>query len=234
MPKNSPRRYLLAIYWILSILPFIVTYAFYPYIQDRIAIHFGLSGVANGWANKSMIAAFPVIFFVVACGIQLINRYALKYSTTSDRDKTVARKYLLVAMIVVLLVFNVITASVIVVNAPALPLHPAFDGSSVFKLVFALIGILLLLSGVYGVFFSDRTKQNRFIGARVPWELDDRSWLSLQRFSGRNSIVAGLVELVACGIVLPLEQSALVTIAIGSLMAVATLLRGRSLRVRSE
>lgn len=52
--------------WIEIIIFVMVGVEYYPYIPDKMAIHFGINGQANAFAAKSILSVFSLLLFVAA------------------------------------------------------------------------------------------------------------------------------------------------------------------------
>ncbi len=60
-----PSKKYLLIYWIISMIPIIVTAIVYPSLPDIIPTHFGANNVADAFGSKTTVWLISSIFFVL-------------------------------------------------------------------------------------------------------------------------------------------------------------------------
>lgn len=160
---------------------FIATAWLYPRLPDRIAVHWGLSGQADGFADKPWA---PFIMPLVLLGFTLLMELAPRLS---PRSHSLVRSGVAYGA--------TFTATCILLGlAQAFILAVALGYSvSVQTAIPIAVGSFLMVVGNY----LSKTSKNFFMGIRTPWTLaNDEVWFRTHRLGGRIWVVAGAALIV--------------------------------------
>jgi uncharacterized membrane protein len=171
----------------------------------EIAVHFGASGEADGWAHP-----WPGLFMVPGAGVLVwLLMAALPY--IDPKGANLARSANAYFTIWVGII-AVLTAAQAAIVAASLGI-----GVNTTRLITAAVGALFIAIGnVFG-----KLRWNTTAGIRTPWTLaDERVWDKTHRFGGRVFVAGGVIMLVAA-LVLPTNDRLVALIAIVVLGSVA-------------
>lgn len=157
-------------------IPLVQLYYLWPAIPDVIPVHYGLSGKADRFDNKSLLLWFvPLVLLLVYGILALVPRIDPKnrISYSQGGYYTVRLATLLFLSIIFISYFFSLTGQ--------------WDFSrSVPLMIMAFITVL----GNY----LPVIKPNYFIGVRTPWTLENEEvWTKTHRFSGRLWVTGGLI-----------------------------------------
>jgi uncharacterized membrane protein len=187
---------------VLTVVAFALSIAVYTRLPDHMAIHWGMDGRANGWADRpfgafmlpGMMVGFTVLFLVLPSA-DLHNDDYDKFSGSYD----------IIAISAVGLAFAVhlITlASALGVSIPIQRVAPA------------LIGLFLIAIGNV----LPRVRANSWIGIRTPWSLSDSAnWARTQRLAGHLFVASGFTWIALAA----LPGMWMTRVAIGSIVVAA-------------
>jgi uncharacterized membrane protein len=159
---NNPSRLLAC----LTLLGALVAVALYPWLPERLPIHWGIDGRPDGWGHKSWAA------FIGPLGmstLQLGGRFLPAQRIFPE---------VLLAVGLLFLHFHAMTLLG--------GLYPALD------LARPLIAGLLLCFAVLGNILG-KVRPNPWVGVRTPWTMaDEGNWIRTHRRAARLMVAAGL------------------------------------------
>ena len=187
---------------ILILLPILAGLIFWNRLPDSMTTHFGADGNPDGTMGKAIaVFVLPLILLAV--------HWLCLLGTHFDKNQKGQNKKALG------MIFWIMPAISFFVNATMYCV--ALDYSmSVGALTFALMGVLFIAMGNY----LPKTKQNRTLGIKISWTLDnEENWNKTHRFGGKVWVVCGAVTLVA--VFLPLGWG--IAVAISAMLAAAIL-----------
>ena len=169
----------------------------------RIAVHFDINGVANGFADKKVaLTLLPAIALGLTVLLGVIPRFEPRRFNLAA-----SAKFYCVAWIGAIAVVAAAHA-MIVLGA----LHVPVNGA---QLIVPAVALLFIVMGNY----MGKTRANFFFGIRTPWTLSsDYSWEMTHRLTGRLFMLAGAISLAAA---LVLSPQLAFEIMIGSITAAA-------------
>ncbi len=148
-------------------------------LPSTIPIHFDMSGNPDDYGSKFVLLLLPVAALLTYVGIPLIFRidpYA---------DKIEPRKFVLLAIRDVMVVFFSVISIIAVVGAYRGHISP--------NLIAVLVSSLIVVIGNY----MPRLPHNWFVGIRTPWTLvDERIWRRTHRVFGVAFFLLGIVMLI--------------------------------------
>lgn len=164
---------------VITILPMIVGILFWKQLPDRVATHFGIGNVPNGWSSKGF-AVFGLPLFCLAvhilCSISLI--FDKKQEAIGTR---MFRLILLIAPVA-----SFVCGVAIYGYALSYPID-----IGVFTEVF--VGILFVIVGNY----LPKCRQNYIVGIKIPWTLaDEENWNHTHRLAGWIWVPCGVFFIV--------------------------------------
>ena len=177
MEKLNNKREL--IFFPLLTIPFIYIGYVWTELPDRIAIHFNLHGIANGWSGKWGIFIIPCVNIAIYL---LILFLPLIDPKRMNADNFTAMFYKIRILIVTFMFFMSLLA-----------IDSAVKGSMSESISHWIpVGVFLFLS-VFGNFMIN-IKPNWFIGIRTPWTLSsDTVWRRTHQVMGRTWFYGGLL-----------------------------------------
>ncbi len=166
MRKMIKRNKLCFVIFLFSIL---LAAAVFPFLDDRIPIHWNMSGEIDGYGNKFWIFMEPLMMLFLTILLDITRKidpqkdnYA-KFQKNFDGIKA--------AVCLLLLLIQLITTAVCLgVNLQVQVILPI------------LVGILFVYLGN----MMPKFKHNYFVGIRTPWTLaDPKIWFQTHRLSGK-------------------------------------------------
>ncbi|MEH7548406.1 MULTISPECIES: SdpI family protein [Bacillaceae] len=169
-------------YWfglVLLLLSLIVTFISYPYLPEKIAIHWNYKGVPDDYSNRSfglfLLPGIMIIFYLLTIILPKIDPKKSNFKRFQGSYFKIMNGLLLF-----LFLFQVvqITSSLGIVN-------PKYIVPELVGLLFIFIGNL-----------SPKFKPNYFVGIRTPWTLANEDvWKKTHRFGGKVFVITGLLLL---------------------------------------
>lgn len=170
----------------LIIASIIAAFYFNSILPEKIAIHWGLNGEANGFASKE----FGLFFIpVLLIGLFLLLKFIPRIDPLKQNIAQFRKHYDLFILVIIAFLFYVFILSLlwnlgIMFNFSQL-LIPAF------ALLMFFLGILL-----------ENAKQNWFIGIRTPWTMSSENvWNKTHKLGARMFKQAAIISLI--GLIFP-------------------------------
>ena len=160
----------------LAATGFFTLYAFQTLPADaRLAIHWDINGIADGFAGREALFIVPIVFAVAAALIMVAIRLDPKRANIVRSAEAIGY----VAMGLVLLF--AVTQSAIINSGFGEAARLDHAAPIVLGAFFALLG-----------FAMPQIKQNYTIGVRLPWTLEsEKAWNAAHAFVGRAWIAVG-------------------------------------------
>lgn len=169
-----------AVLWVIILIPFLWLVRVWNYLPNTVAIHFGLDGKANGWADKSTLP------FLIA-GLTIGNHLLMLVLPRLDPLKKIEEmgsKYFSLRLILGLLMSMISCFIIYTAQAGELS-NPNY--------LIAILGIVFALLGNY----FQTIRPNYFVGIRTPWTLSNENvWKRTHLLAGRLWLTGGLLSLV--------------------------------------
>ncbi|HEY8483749.1 MAG TPA: SdpI family protein [Longimicrobiales bacterium] len=167
---------------------FVLALAVFPWLPERIPVHWNARGEADGWAGR-----WPGAFIgpLVGLGVWVLLWLLPKIDPRRARYEAFWGTYWLIANLVI----------VFLALLEVLMLGAALGwGIDVTQVVLIAVGILFVVLGRQ----LPRVQPNWWMGIRTPWTLeDDRVWRETHELAGRTFVAGGLLTVV--GALLPAE-----------------------------
>jgi uncharacterized membrane protein len=162
----------------ILILTFAITLIAYPYMPDRIASHWDLSGEVNGYMSKfwglflvPLLSAGLTLLFLLIPRIDPLRANIREFRAVYDGFIIVFLLFLLYVQVFIILWNAGIRVSIAQVLSPAI------------GVLYYAIGILI-----------GKARMNWFIGIRTPWTLSsERVWEKTHALGGKLFRLAGVL-----------------------------------------
>ena len=155
----------------------------YPSLPDLIPTHWGTSGEADRYNDKSYV----FLFFAIIVGINVLMPVVAKIDPRKDNYLRFGKSFNIFRIAITLLFMGVTFIST------QAALSNLSDSFSVDKLVPALIGVLFIVIGNY----MPKFKHNYTMGIKTPWTLADEDvWNKTHRVSGPIWIIGGALMIL--------------------------------------
>lgn len=184
-------------YWVLAVLPLLITAAVYPAYPEVIPIHYNIEGIVDRYGGKIelfilplMVLAFAPVFWVLT---SLAKKSVGQEKLSREEQKARNRKAIAISRLIFLGVFNVLT---IFFLATAWKDSQADSGKmtvDVLRLTAALLSVMDILLGN----ILPKCRQNSMMGVRTPWTLESEEvWYKTHRLGGFLMVGGGVLSLV--------------------------------------
>lgn len=169
----------------IVLTPFVYLAIIWDGLPQRVPIHWNYKGEIDNWGDKFslifILFLLPVLMYVLMTFIPHIDP---KKRISLMGGKFYQLKFFLVLFMSLVALLILYTTKERSVNNP--------------NLVFALIGVLLMILGNY----FKVIQPNYFIGIRTPWTLENSEvWKATHAFAGKIWLIGGFILLLG-GIVL--------------------------------
>lgn len=181
------RKTLLWITSLLCLLPMVFSAVVYSSLPEQVAIHWNNAGEADNYVNKA-VAAFgiPIMFLVINL---VLTKMRMRGDPKDEgRLRANAGWQILVWTPPAL---SILLTPVTLLIAMGVDIPMDMVGS-------LLVGLVLIVFGNY----LPKSRQNNFIGIKLPWTLQDvDNWNKTHRLAGYLYIAGGIL-LIACNFLL--------------------------------
>jgi uncharacterized membrane protein len=163
-------------------------------LPDRMAIHWGLNGQADGYAGKPMASLLlPSVNLAIAVLIMILPRFDPKFVRYDDETKASLRRTFAAMRLAITLFMTVLALAVL-----ATPLYPVIQMTLIAVTGF---GLLMIVLGN----LMTKLRPNWFCGIRTRWTLESREvWTKTHRLGGRLMMAGGACVLIF-GLLLPIK-----------------------------
>src|SRR5277367_167936 len=167
---------------VLLAVPFLVLIPLWDKLPQRVAIHWGLDGQPNGWADKNWgLLLMPFTNVFLAFVFPFVRRFDSRMKGYSLETKASFERVL---KIIRLATGLFMTAMALLIDAVAL-------GWKLDVLRLVTLGILAVFV-VLGNYLP-KLRPNRFVGIRTPWTLKSPEvWLRTNRLFGSIMLIGSL------------------------------------------
>ncbi len=190
--------------WIIILIQFLVGIYYYPQIPERMAIHWNIFGVVDGYSSK-VFGLFLLPF--VSIGLLLLFLVIPRIDPLKNIEKF--GKYYWGLVVSLLVFFLYLDSLVISWNLGLFNFSMVQALAPAFGILFYYLGVVI-----------ENAKRNWFVGIRTPWTLSDENvWDKTHKLGGKLFKICGLIALF--GIVF--EWFALLLILVPILFVVAYL-----------
>lgn len=173
------------VYFLLAILPLLVSFIIYPTLPDRVPLHYGWNHQVDRWGSRSEIFIFPIVVLLMALVVLVLTKIIEKKEHGEKNQKiSILLGIWMLVFMDILFVFMLYTISKGVVDLSRVPFA---------KIVFGGLGILLICMGN----IMPKVGKNHMMGIRTKWSLySDSTWKKSQRAGGITSILVGILILL--------------------------------------
>jgi len=182
----------------LAATGFFTLYAFQTLPADaRLAIHWDINGIADGFAGREALFIVPVVFAVAAALIMVAVRY-------DPKRANIARSADALGLVVVALSLLVAVTQSAIINS-------GFgEAARLDHAVPVVAGALFAILG----FAMPNIRQNYTVGVRLPWTIEsEAAWDASHRFIGGIWVLVGVATALLG--YLGLSAAAIVTLLVG-------------------
>ncbi len=196
-----------SLYWVLAVLPAIITLLVLPSMPDIVPAHYGASGQVNRYGSKYELFILPMLTLVFAIFMKWFSKAQINTNTHSLREqKNPNEKAIKATSYSLLAVFNVMTYIFLYTSY-----HAVKNINSIS--LNRIMGVVLCLMYVVIGNYMPKCKRNALIGIRVSWTLDnDEVWFRTHRFGGKVFMIGGFIAAICC-IFVPESIALLFTVA---------------------
>lgn len=177
-------------YYVLMVLPLIVTLIALPFLPDQIPAHYNAAGLADRWGSKYETLILPVMVILFGLFMLFMARVAARKETSGQNNE----KICLITGLCFLAVFDVMTFCFLYgdyrrvenLSEAALDLNQS---------IFGIMGIAMIVIGNV----MPKLRRNSLIGLRTVWSTkNDTTWKKSQLFGGISFIIGGIAIVLLC------------------------------------
>ena len=164
---------------LVTLLPILVGIILWDKLPEKVAIHYNVNNVADGWCSKAF-AVFALPLFMAA-----LHLFGLLATSLDPKYNNIGKKP-------ISLVFWLVPSLTLVVMS--LTYAIALDVKlEVGFVVLLFVGVLFIIMGN----IMPKTKQNFSFGIKIPWTLNDEdNWNKTHRIAGFTMVIAGVVTIL--------------------------------------
>ncbi|MED3563961.1 SdpI family protein [Bacillus xiapuensis] len=165
----------------IAIITLLLNILAYPYLPDKVPVHWGINGDVNRYGSKLELVGLgilPIVLFFFLNNLPNIDPKKESYKKHKNAYT--------ISTMVIILVLSCLNMSAI---ASGLGYHVPFN-----KVTPLLFGVLFIVLGNY----MAQIRHNYFIGFRTPWTLaSEYVWKKTHRVGGYVFVIVGLISLIA-------------------------------------
>ena len=174
--------------------PFCVAGLLWNRLPDRMAIHWGINGQADGYAGKVMASLLlPCVNLGIAALILILPKFDPKFARYDDETKISLRRTFSAIRLAITFFMSAVALAILA--------SPFFPGLQMTLVTVAGSGLLLMVLGN----LMTKLRPNWFCGIRTRWTFESRDvWTKTHRLGGRLMIAGGACVFIF-GLLLPVK-----------------------------
>ena len=174
--------------FVAALIAGVVSAIAWPHLPPRVASHWNLHGVADGWSSRTWAAYFgPVMILAITLVMQVLPKI-------DPRRRNYAKFWP-----VFWLVVNLIITFIFVLHL-ALMANGMGAGVNPVVVIGIALGVMMIVIGNY----LSRVRPNWFIGIRTPWTLESPEvWRKTHKVGGWLFVTAGVLTLASIALIGP-------------------------------
>ena len=166
---------------IIILLPTLIAFFGGKILPEKIAVHWGFNGNADGFASPSNIfIIFPLILLALHWLCILLEAVINK---NCEQNKKLTE-----------IVLWIIPALSLVSSATILAAALGYKINNIFALVYILLATMFIIIGNY----MPKSTRNRTMGIKIKWaQSNDENWNATHRLGGKVYVICGLIFILA-------------------------------------
>ncbi len=175
--KKYKKQFILSI--MFCCIPMIIGLILWNQLPLKIATHFNMHGVADGYSSRTMaVLGIPFLMLIVQC--------ICAYFTLNDPKKNnINEKLLNICLWIIPLISNIICLSIY-----GYALGISID---IYLVTFLCIGVLFIVLGNY----MSKLHLNYTVGIKLPWTLNSvDNWNKTHRLAAKLFVLCGCVLII--------------------------------------
>ena len=166
---------------LIILLPTLIAIFGEKFLPEKIAVHWGFSGNADGFMSPS------AIFIILPLILLAVHWLCLLIEALVNKDNEQNKK---LTEIILWIIPTISIASSGMMLAAAL----GYKTNNIFAFVYILLAVMFIVIGNY----MPKTTRNRTMGIKIKWALaSDENWNATHRFSGKIYVVSGFIFIAA-------------------------------------
>ena len=169
------------LYWILAVVPFLISLIFYSRLPDQVPTHWGADNVVNGYSSRNMAAfGIPAFMFFMAVLVNVLYRIDPKRENISrSKELKQITRWFVVILAVLVQVITILSG-----------IGLSFNVGTVISVPIAFLFVAL---GNY----LPKCRQNYSLGIKLPWTLaDEDNWNRTHRLAGYVWMAGGFLMMI--------------------------------------
>lgn len=167
----------------LTVAAWLTAAAAYPYLPDRVPIHWNIHGEVDGYGQKQWAVFLTPAIMVALLGLFRVLPWLSPKPFTLDTFRDTYEFAVALTM--------GLTAYIHVLTLWSAWARPVDSGRAL------VAGICLFFAALGNVL--GKVRRNFFIGVRTPWTLaNERVWIDTHRLAARLFVAAGLIGFLLC------------------------------------
>lgn len=181
------------IYWIIAILPLIITLLCMPFLPQKVPIHFNLSNTIDGWGNKYIYIPMATINILIYIVINILfKNVRIKDINPQRICELENNKKIVYKIVTCILIINIILI-VFLLYIACFKKVTIFINMDFMSITSLIIGIIFIVFGN----FMTKFKINGVVGIRTKWSMtNEATWGLSQLYGGIIFIISGLMLII--------------------------------------
>ena len=177
MKKNEKRS--LIVTSLFCLLPLAINLCFYNQLPDKVATHWGVNNVPNGFMDKNIYVFFLPLFL-------LFTHIFVCMLISKDKEKEANKKMHNLTRLIFPIISNVLT---IVTNV-----YNIYYKLDIRIICMCIVGTLFIIMGNY----LPKTKNIRYLHLGFSNNLSDKDYKKVARVMGYMMILNGILAFISC------------------------------------
>lgn len=178
------------IYYLLMLLPLIVTCVALLFLPDQIPAHYDINNQVTRWGSKYEALILPITTIFFGIFLLIMAKIAAKQEKGGANNENIC----LIAGIVSLVIFNAMTYYFLYTDFQKVE-NLSSVSLDINQLLFGILGISMIILGNV----MPKLRMNSVIGLRTDWSRkNETTWKKSQRFGGISFIIGGFLMIILC------------------------------------
>ena len=166
---------------LIILLPMLIAAFGEKFLPERIAVHWGFGGNADGFMRPSTIFIILPLILLAIHWLCIIVEAAVNRGNEQNKKLTE-------------IIFWIIPSISIASSCMMLISALGYKTSTAFAIIYILLGVMFIVIGNY----LPKTTRNRTMGIKIKWAMaNDENWNATHRFSGKVYVFSGFLFIAA-------------------------------------